>query len=72
LTQELKSKEKRKGSSKKGLEEKRGKKGVILGESYPRERKEEREKRRSTRTTSKDVQKHKQSQAVHPYIIVMQ
>jgi len=39
LTQALKSKEKRKGSAKKGLEEKRGKKGEILGEPYPRERK---------------------------------
>ena len=34
---------KRKGSEKKGLEEKREKNGGILGEPYPHEKKEERE-----------------------------
>jgi len=48
-----KQKRKRKGLEKKGVEEKRGKNGGILGEPYLHERKEEREERRSTRTTSK-------------------
>jgi len=45
LTQELKSKEKRKGSAKRGLKKKRGKQGETLGKPYPRERKrDERDK----------------------------
>jgi len=55
--QELKSKrEKERVQRKRVLEEKWGKNGGILGEPYPHERKEEREERRSTRTTSKEMQ----------------
>jgi len=52
----LKIKRERKGSEEKGWEKKKGKNGRILGKPYPRERKEEREERRSIQTISKEMQ----------------
>ena len=62
---------KKKGFSERGFEEEKGGKGETLSKPYPREKKKNKGKTEKHKNNTR-IQESKQSQAVHPYIIVMQ
>jgi len=62
---------KKKGFSERGFEEGKGGKRETLGKPYPREKKKNEGKTERHKNNTR-IQESKQSQAVHPYITVMQ
>jgi len=62
---------KKKGFSERGFEEEKGGKRETLGKPYPREKKKNEGKTEKHKNNTR-IQESKQSQAVHPYIKVMQ